>query len=220
MAEECYEKVLNVEASVRAVELSMMNRQGRRSLKLAIGAAIVLLGALFALEAGRILVVDAPKSSDVILVLAGETDRRPIRALELLRQGYGRRLLIDVPADAKIYDASQLELAQKFVAGLPDASSISVCPIFGLSTRDESHDVEKCFGSMDSHRVLIVTSDFHTRRALSIFRHELRGRVFSSAASHDDTQFGTRWWRHRQWAKTCMEEWLRTIWWNGIERWR
>jgi hypothetical protein len=40
------------------------------------------------------------------------------------------------------------------------------------------------------------------------------------AAARDDTQFGTRWWTDRQWAKTCLDEWLRLIWWNGVERWR
>ena len=36
---------------------------------------------------GRILVVDSPQPSDVIVVLAGETDRRPAHALQLLNQG-------------------------------------------------------------------------------------------------------------------------------------
>jgi len=198
----------------------MRERIIRRRTRFTIALAIAFVVVFFAAEAARILVVDSPQRSDVILVLAGETDRRPARALELLHQGYGRRVLIDVQADAKIYEFSQLALAQKFVSGLPDAASVSVCPIYGLSTREESHDDEKCLALIRSDRVLIVTSDFHTRRALSIYRHELRGRVFSAAASHDDTQFGTRWWTHRQWAKTCTDEWLRTLWWNGVERWQ
>jgi hypothetical protein len=198
----------------------MRERIIRRRTRFTIALAIAFVVVFFAAEAARILVVDSPQRSDVILVLAGETDRRPARALELLHQGYGRRVLIDVQADAKIYEFSQLALAQKFVSGLPDAASVSVCPIYGLSTREESHDAEKCLALIRSDRVLIVTSDFHTRRALSIYRHELRGRVFSAAASHDDTQFGTRWWTHRQWAKTCTDEWLRTLWWNGVERWQ
>ena len=198
----------------------MTERIGRRRLKFALAFSVVLLVIVFATQAGRVLVVDSPQQSDLILVLAGETDRRPARALELLHQGYGRRVLIDVPAGAKIYEFSQLALAQKFVANLPDAGSVSVCPIYGLSTREESHDVEKCLTSQGGNSILIVTSDFHTRRALSIYRHELRGKVFSVAASHDDTQFGTRWWTHRQWAKTCTDEWLRSLWWNGVERWR
>ena len=183
-------------------------------------AIAIVLAIAFAAGSGWFLVVDSPQPSDLILVLAGETDRRPARALELLRQGLASRVLIDVPVQAIIYDSSQLELARKYVNGLPEASSIAICPTYGLSTREESHDVEKCLASQDVKRILIVTSDFHTRRALSIFRHELRGKLFSVSASHDDVQFGVRWWTERQWAKTCAEEWLRTLWWNGVERWR
>lgn len=175
---------------------------------------------VFAANAGRALVVDAPERSDVILVLAGETDRRPAVALQLLEQEYGRRVLIDVPAAEQIYSFSQAQLAEKYIQGLPQAASVRVCPIEGLSTREESHDVEKCLAGELGSRVLIVTSEFHTRRALSIFRHEIRGRSFSVAAARDERQFGTRWWTHRQWAKTCLDEWLRVAWWNAVERWQ
>lgn len=184
--------------------------------------ALVALGLLitFALTAGRILVVDAPQPSDLILVLAGETDHRPARAIELLHQGYGKRVLIDVPVDAQIFESSEIALAEKYVHDLPDAGSVSICPIRGLSTREETQDVAKCLTSQRVTRILIVTTDFHTRRALSIFRHELRSESFSIAAAHEPTNFGVRWWTHRQWAKTCIEEWMRTVWWNAVDRWR
>lgn len=183
---------------------------------------VVLFAGLlvFAANAARLLVVDAPQPSDVLLVLAGETDRRPALALELLDQGYGRRVVIDVPAAARIYESTELELARKYVEHLPQAAAIRICPIQGLSTREESHDAEKCLESEEGTRILIVTSDYHTRRSVSIFRHEVHGRSFSVTAAHDATQFGTRWWTNRQWAKTCVDEWLRLVWWNGVERWR
>jgi hypothetical protein len=180
---------------------------------------------VLAAKAGDFLVVDAPVHSDVILVLAGETDRRPQRALELLAQGYGQRVVLDVPANAKIYEFTQIQLAQKYiqalhVEALPQAVSISICPINGLSTKDESKDAEKCLASEGSKSVLIVTSDFHTRRALSIFRREVAGHDYSVAAAHDEAQFGVNWWTHRQWAKTLLDEWLRLVWWKTVDQWR
>jgi len=185
--------------------------------------AAVLLAvslAVLAANAGRFLVVDGAQPADVILVLAGETDRRPARALELLNQGYARRVVIDVPEAAKIYEFTQIGLAEQYVQHLPQAASVAICPTEGLSTRDEAHDAQKCLAREPGSRILIVTSDYHTRRALSIFRHEIHGKSFSVAAAYDDTQFGTRWWAHRQWAKTCLDEWLRLLWWTAIERWR
>jgi uncharacterized SAM-binding protein YcdF (DUF218 family) len=185
-------------------------------------AAVILAAVLvgFAGNAGRVLVVDSPERSDVILVLAGETDHRPARALELLGQGYARRVVMDVPAAARIYQFTQVQLAEQYVQHLPQSASVAICPIVGLSTRDEARDAEKCLAREEGNRILIVTSDFHTRRALNIFRHEIRGRSFAVAAAYDDTQFGPRWWRHREWAKTCVDEWLRLLWWTVVDRWR
>ena len=199
-----------------------MFRGSRRSRIVPIWIALlaVVLLISFAVNAGRILVVDAPEPSDLILVLAGETDRRPARALELLHQGFGKRVLIDVPAGVKIYDIPQLDVAERYIHSLPDSAAVRTCPIVGLSTREETQDVAKCLVPDDGSRILIVTSDFHTRRALSIFRHQFHHKMFSVAAAHDPTEFGTHWWTHRQWAKTFAGEWTKVIWWNCIERWR
>jgi hypothetical protein len=179
---------------------------------------VILIAFFF--SAGRILVEDSPQRSDIILVLAGETDHRPARGLELLNQGYAPRMVIDVPAASRLYNVSEVDLARNYIKTLPRAAAIDICPIEGLSTRAETHDVDRCLAGTPSSSVLIVTSDFHTRRALSIFRHELPGRSFSIAASRDDAQFGVHWWTHRQWAKVCLEEWMRFIWWNGVDRWK
>ncbi len=183
---------------------------------LALGA---ILSVGLAMKAGNFLIVDAPSPSDVILVLAGETDRRPQLALQLLAQGYGRRVVLDVPANAKLYEFTQVDLARKYIQDLPQAASVTICPIDGLSTKEESKDAEKCLRREDAKRVLIVTSDFHTRRALAIFRREIPGHEYSVAASRNDQEFGARWWTHRQWAKTFVDEWLRFIWWKTIDQW-
>lgn len=184
---------------------------------------LLLLAALIlwlAAHAGSYLVVDAPRPSDVILVLAGETNHRPARALQLLAQGYARHILIDAPANAKIYEFSQIELAQKYIHDLPQSASVTICPIVGLSTKEELKDAQKCIASQGPKSVLIVTSDFHTRRALRIYEHDLPSYKYSVAASHDDAEFGAKWWTHRQWAKTFFDEWLRLLWWKLVDRWR
>jgi hypothetical protein len=183
----------------------------------------LIAGALFIVAvgatSGRFLVVDQPRKSDVIIVVAGETDRRPARGLELLGQGYASRLILDVPAEAKIYRSSQLEIARKYIDELPQATSIMVCPIHGLSTRDEARDAARCLQGATARRILLVTSDFHTRRALSIFNRVLPA-DYSVAAAFDASHFGVQWWRHREWAKVNFEEWSKLIWWELVDRWR
>ena len=170
-------------------------------------------------HSGKYLVIDQPQRADAIVVLAGETDRRPARALELRARGYAPLVIVDVP-EARIYNRTQLEVAQEWVNSLPERDAIRLCATRGLSTRDEAKEAAVCLNQAGAHSVLVVTSDFHTRRALSIFRKELTNDSVSVAAASDSTQFGVRWWEHRQWAKVNLDEWLRLMWWKGIDQWR
>src|SRR5262249_9954772 len=58
-------------------------------------SAILLLFGVFS---GRYLVIDRPSPSEVIVVLAGDSDVRLHRAVDLLDQDYAKRLIVDVPA--------------------------------------------------------------------------------------------------------------------------
>lgn len=186
--------------------------------KLRIVALAVLLIWLVA-RCDRFLVVDDPQKSDVIVVLAGETNSRPARALELLQQNYAKNVVIDVQADSRMFGTTVVELAQKWAASLPQAAQVSVCPIRGLSTKAEALEAGECAKRVGAGSILLVTSDFHTRRAASIFRHQLPNTPIHVAAAYDSEQFGDPWWRHRQWAKTNFDEWVRLIWWEFVDRW-
>ena len=183
---------------------------------------IVLIAlALFLFStSGHFLIINRPQHADTIVVLAGETDRRPALGLQLLQQGYAPRMVLDVPANAKIYHETMLQISQQYVRELPQAQSVIICPIYGLSTKAESQDVSQCLRTLGIHSILVVTSDYHTRRALSTFRHELPGMQISVAAATDPQQFGGAWWQHRQWAKLNFDEWLRLVWWQAVDRWR
>ncbi|MGH9642987.1 MAG: YdcF family protein, partial [Terriglobales bacterium] len=184
---------------------------------------IVLILALVAVVPGslaaRFLVVDNGEKSDVVVVLAGDTIVRPERGLQLLRQGLAPRLFFDAET-GRIFDSHLTDIAQKYIEEQPDASKLAVCGIAGHSTDAETLDVERCIAPLHPHRVLIVTSDYHTRRALSTFSHRLPQYQWSIAAAHDPAHFGLAWWTNREWAKTTFEEWLKLIWWETIDRWR
>ena len=178
-----------------------------------------MLAVLLFATSGSFLVVNRPEKADLIVVLAGETENRPGRGLELLRENYAPRMMINVPASDRIYDASLLDLARDYVSKLPERQSIFLCPIFGLSTKAETKDVLNCLRDQPVHNLLVVSSDFHTRRARMIFRRQLSGYNISMAASANAREFGAAWWTRRQWAKNNLGEWLRLLWWELIERW-
>jgi hypothetical protein len=181
---------------------------------------VILLVLLVAASSGSFLVVTELHRADVLIVLAGESNRRPARGMELLSQNWAPEMLLNVPAGEVIYDRSKIDIAKDFIRGSPYRQSIQLCPIYGLSTKAEARDAARCLENSGAHRLLLVTSDYHSRRARSIFQHELRGYEVFVTPANDPQQFGTEWWKHRQWAKTNFDEWLRLVWWELVDRWR
>src|ERR1019366_613805 len=100
------------------------------------------------------------------------------------------------------------------------AGKAHVCPIRGDSTFEEAAQVDKCVSQYDARSVLLVTSDYHTRRALATFKRILPRYQWSVAASEDSAEFGKNWWEHREWAKQTVTEWSKFIWWEAVDQWR
>lgn len=168
-------------------------------------------------QSAGFLVIDRPERSDVIVAVAGDdNDVRLHRALELYQAGYARKVLIDTIDGTLMYGRTTTELAADYVARLPEPlrDQVSVCPVDQDATITESVGVGRCLQQLGHpSRVLIVTSDYHTRRALSVFRHGLPHYHWSVAAAQDPRNFGRRWWTKRQWAKTNLLEWQKLLWW-------
>ena len=188
-----------------------------RFLRLLVLALIVAI--FLASRAAHFLVVDNPQKSDAIVVLAGETIVRPAHGLELLRQGMAPRMFIDAET-GRIFDSHLTDIAQKYIDEQPDAKSIAVCGVLSHSTVAETADVDRCIQPLHPHRVLLVTSDYHTRRALAICSKRLPQYQWSVAAARNPVQFGDAWWTEREWAKTTFDEWAKLIWWEAIDRWK
>jgi uncharacterized SAM-binding protein YcdF (DUF218 family) len=186
---------------------------------LLVAAIVGILLSLLLLTSGSFLIIDQPHHADVIVVLAGEEDLRPARGLELLNQNFAPRLLLDVSVDGTVFGRSALELAREYLESQTHAGEAIACPIYGLSTKAETEDVRRCLEGLKAHTVLLVTSEYHSRRALSTFRQMCPQYEFSVAAAFDGRQFGARWWKRRQWAKMNFYEWLRLLWWEGVDRW-
>jgi uncharacterized SAM-binding protein YcdF (DUF218 family) len=191
--------------------------------RIALLAAILLvLGMALLQKTGEYLVLDQPAHADAIVVLAGDkNDRRFSRGLELVHQGFAPRMLLDANSDLIVFGRTPAVLEDQLIRSLnlnPD--QVQVCPIQGDSTDEETRYVAQCLHPAQISTVLLVTSDFHTRRALSIFQHRLPNYRWSIAASRDESVFQQNWWQRREWAKTAFMEWTKLIWWEAVDRWR
>jgi uncharacterized SAM-binding protein YcdF (DUF218 family) len=204
-------------SSATGVENKATERVSRRGTKIILWSVVVLAGCAAVFASARFLLIDEPRHADAILVLAGETNVRLTRAVQLAAEGYAPRVIMDVPDWTRFYGRSELDLAREWARTQP--VPITICPTHGLSTKDEAREAGVCLDAAQARSTLIITSDFHTRRALSILRHELPSHQFSVAAAYDPTEFGVKWWQHRQWTKTNFYEWTRLVWWEFVDRW-
>ena len=182
---------------------------------------IVIFLALAAAMAGQILVVEKSRAADVIVVVGGEGTLRVQRGLQLLREGYAPRLVITARTTWQLFGRSEADLARQFVAQLePDLSQkTTVVNITSQCTWQEAAEVREFLPQLSVRSALLVTSEYHSRRALSIFRRMLPGIACGIIAVPETYVFGTHWWLHREWAKCTFQEWTRLLWWWGVDRW-
>lgn len=165
-----------------------------------------ILGAL-----GSYLVHDEPpRHADVILVLAGDgSGGRILKGAELVRQGYAAKAIVSGPP---IYSVHECDLAIAFAerAGYP-ASYFVHFEHGAFSTVEEAHDAAPLLRALSVKKVLLVTSDFHTRRAGKIFRATMPDLDFDVVGSSDAHFTPRGWWKDREGRKTFVIEWMKTV---------
>jgi uncharacterized SAM-binding protein YcdF (DUF218 family) len=184
---------------------------------------VVLLGIVavsFLRHAASFLVVNDPEPADLILVLGGgDNDLRYWNGVRLMQEGYAHQLMLDVFAGGRTFGHPDIDLAKEFLERTTPGQS-RICPLSQSSTYDEARYVEQCLANSDVKSILVVSSEYHIRRAREIFQHRLPQYHFSFYAAPDPYFFGRQWWTNRQWAKTTLSEWERYVWWLFVDRWR
>lgn len=185
---------------------------------------VVLVAAIVcARRSAAFLVVNNAEHSDVLLVLAGDhNDQRFWHGIDRLRRGYAQQMVLDARSDHFNYGHSDYEEAVRFVAeSVPDVRArIHVCAFAASSTRTEVRGAKACLDALHPRSAIVVTSDYHTQRALSICRTLVPQYRWTASAVPDPSEFGTAWWKHLDWTKTNAQEWQRLLWWELVERWR
>jgi uncharacterized SAM-binding protein YcdF (DUF218 family) len=133
-----------------------------------VSAVVLLLVAIFAIVAWlypeKFLCVDSgPVKGDVIVVLGGGLHERPERALELFRQQVAPRVLISGAGDD--WYTQNLLLG----GGVP-AKALEV-EGKSTTTRENALFTIERLRAENVHTVILVTSWYHSRRALKTFEH-------------------------------------------------
>lgn len=171
------------------------------------GVALFLLS-----RAGSFLILHAPEPSDVIVVLDGEWPQ----AVKLQKEGYAMRVLLDAGTNQQVYGRTEFDLATEFLKSAKPAG-MELCPTAAESTVEEAADVQRCLAPLHPTSVLLVASDFDTRRALEIYRARLPQYRWSIAASSAPYHDADQYWKYRSWAKSVLNAWEQYLWWKLVE---
>jgi uncharacterized SAM-binding protein YcdF (DUF218 family) len=79
------------------------------------------------------------------------------------------------------------------------------------STRDESYLFANELRRRGVKNYLLVTSNYHTRRAGRLFRAAAPDLPVAVVAAPDEDFNPDRWWHSREGRKTFVFEWLKTV---------
>ncbi len=171
------------------------------------------------------LIVEKPLDhADVIMVLSGSAvyKERTKKAAELYKQGVASRIFITDDATRSGWNAGEeknipyVELEQReLIANGITPDAVTVLPGTVSGTDDEAGKLADEVAARPLDRVLIVTSAYHSRRALRTFEKILAGKNVEIGIAHPPTGEQTPdpnyWWlRPRGW-QTVAGEYVKSV---------
>jgi uncharacterized SAM-binding protein YcdF (DUF218 family) len=178
----------------------------------AVVALIAVAHSLWMGWMGAFLVEDEkPFRADLVVVLAGDPyGRRILKAAELVKNGFASAVLVS--GAPGFYDLHESDLAIPFAIrrGYPTAWFIPF-PHAGHSTEEEARAMLPELRKRSVRRVVVVTSDYHTRRALHTLRACWPEIEIRMVAASDEFFSPQGWWHTREGRKTFFLEWTKTF---------
>jgi uncharacterized SAM-binding protein YcdF (DUF218 family) len=196
-----------------------------RRLKIFLGVVLILLIVGFLVykpllrTAGNFLVVaDARDPADAIVVLGGGDPARPFEAVQLYKAGLAPWVVVTTERPPRIFEQLQkdgivlnqtFENYVKVIAGygVPEDHVLRIeTPV--TSTIDEMQSIGEFARKRGWKRLLIVTSNFHTRRARMTARHILEPEIHVGVvpSSAQDSFDPSTWWETQSDARTFAIE--------------
>jgi DUF218 domain-containing protein len=163
---------------------------------------------LLRLMGGALVLDDSPRAADAIVILGDDNYNgdRAARAAELMRAGWAPRVVASgryLRPYASIAELEQHDLTDR---GVP-ASAVVRFPHHANNTREECAAVSGLLASRGWKHVLLVTSNYHTRRADYICSRLLsRGAELRVVAAPDSDYRPDTWWQNRRGVKIFFHE--------------
>jgi uncharacterized SAM-binding protein YcdF (DUF218 family) len=179
-----------------------MKSKALRRLALGLGSLLLLALVAALLFPQQVLVIDNGQSqADAIVLLGGGSGERPTRAAELFRAGVAPTILVSGAGDA---GGNRLLLMNRGVPG----AAIQLEPN-SKTTKENAQFSIPLLRAQGAKRVVVVTSWYHSRRALKCFRHYASDIQFYSSPSYHG--FARADWTRENLRRRIRAEYLKTV---------
>ena len=175
-----------------------------------VGGGVLAWGGLFLVDVDPL-----PEGAQVIVVLRGGAESSKVRlagATRLLQSGVADNVLLSIRSGSH-WGSPIPEMARGYVEREygPDAHErYALCANAADSTGEEALALHQCLTERGWQRVVVVPSDYHTRRAKLMWaavaeRTDTPLQVFVRGVADSDLD-PRGWWRKRRCAKTWLVE--------------
>lgn len=178
-------------------------------------ALVVIAGVfhtrIFSALGSYLVRTDPPQKADAALVLAGDIwGNRILTAAQLARDGYVPKVLVSGPNGFYGYHESALAISFAVKHGYSESYFVHIDHT-ARSTQSEAQAVLPEIRREGIRRIVIVTSNYHTRRAGRIFRTLAPDLTILIVGAPDQDYTPGGWWHSREGQKTFVTEWEKTI---------
>ena len=174
-------------------------------------AAILFRESIYRAMAAYLVQAGEPQPADIVVLLAGDSaGSRITKGAELVRQGLAPQAMVSGPSGN--YGFYECDLAIPFAvkAGYPESYFLHEHHD-ARSTAEEARVLTQELRGRGWKRVLLVTSDYHTRRATRLFRATYPEATLTVVAAPDKNFSVDGWWKNREGRKTFVTEWTKTV---------
>lgn len=170
-------------------------------------------------RAGYFLICDdGPRHGDALYVLGGAAFDRGTRAAELLHRGVAPVAYCTGSTISQNYKAEGRELTEadltRLAAVRAGASPLHILPLpYGTSTFEEAQGVLFHARSIKADTIIVLSTDFHTRRVGNVFRKRFKGSGIQVwVMSAPSTEYETDgWWKTEQGLLMVNNEYVKTL---------
>ena len=163
---------------------------------------------VFRLVAESWVIEDPLDKADVLIVLSGDNfyADRATRAAELFREGKAPLVVASGKRLRPIAGTAELTEHDLVERGVPK-DKILRFPHDADSTKEEAEALAKLAKAKKWHKAIVVTSNYHTRRARYIFRRVFPQDIEIHVAGARDGDFDPEnWWEKRKSTKLFVRE--------------